>query len=158
ARGSRRTGLRRQSWGPALAAAAVLVLLLGGLSLFLAWRLRGLDQQVAAQAQVLTLLADPAAKDVALTGSTAGRARLVFDPARRQGALVASGLLNPGRQSVYQVWLIAGQKPESAAVFRPAQAQATVIPVGADFSRYQTVAISIEPGPSGSPQPTTAPI
>ncbi len=53
---------------------------------------------------------------------------------------------------VYQVWLIADGKPAPVGTVGP-DGYATV----ADISKYQTFAITVEPGPIGSDTPTTAP-
>ena len=140
------------------AAAAVLLLFLAGLGVSLNRQLTAFSARLAAQEQVLALLAAPSARSVPLTGTVTAGVRFVYDPDRGRGALVVSDLRDPGRESVYQVWLIAGTQPESAGVFRPAPGQPIVLPVTADFSRYQAVAISVERAPSGALQPTTAPI
>ena len=141
-----------QRWGLALgAAAAAVIIVLAGLGV-------ALDRRLAAQEQTLALLASPSAKTTVLAGTVPGNVRLVYDPERRQGALVVSDLRDPGANLVYQVWLIAGQQAESAGIFRPAPGRPLIIPLSADFLRYRLVAISVEPGPRGSPQPTTTPI
>jgi len=148
-----------QRWGLALGAAAVAVIIaLAGLGVALDRRLAAVQERLAAQEQTLALLASPSAKTAALAGTVPGNVRLVYDPERRQGALVVSDLRDPGANLVYQVWLIAGQQPESAGIFRPSPGRPLIIPLSADFLRYRLVAISIEPGPRGSPQPTTTPI
>jgi len=121
-------------------------------------RLAALNAHAAVDAQVLALLASPGAKTVALTGSVPGSVRLVFDQASGRGALVVSGLRDPGREFVYQLWLVAGTKPTSAGVFRPAPDQPVIVTVGPDLNRYNAVAISVERGPSGALSPTSAPV
>ena len=149
----------RRGWALGLAAAAALVLLiLAGLGVSLGRQLTAISTRLAAQEQVLALLAAPSARSVSLTGSVTAAVRFVYDPDRGRGALVVSDLQDPGREFVYQLWLIAGTQPESAGTFRPAPGRPVVLPLVADFSRYQAVAISIERAPSGAPQPTTTPI
>lgn len=148
-----------QRWGLALgAAAAAAIIVLAGLGVVLDRRLAAVQERLTAQEQTLALLASPSAKTAVLAGSVPANARLVYDPERRQGALVVSDLRDPGANLVYQIWLIAGQQPESAGIFRPAPGRPVIIPLAADFLRYKLVAISVEPGPRGSPQPTTTPI
>lgn len=147
-------------WGlrvGAAAAALVVVLAIGG-SITLNRRLAVLQQQLTTQEQALVLLTNPAARTTVLTGSLPGNVRLVYDPGQRRGALVVSDLRDPGANLIYQVWLIAGQQPESAGLFRPAPGGPVIVPLAADFLRYQLVAISVEPAPRGSLQPTTTPI
>ena len=149
----------RRGWVVGVAAAAaVLLLVLAGLGVSLSRQLMALSARLAAQERVLALLAAPSARSVPLTGTVAAAVRFVYDPDRGLGALVVSDLRDPGRESVYQLWLIAGAQPESAGVFRPLPGQPIVLPVTADFSRYQAVAISIERAPSGALQPTTTPV
>jgi anti-sigma-K factor RskA len=140
------------------AAAALAVAVLGSVSLSLERRVAAMRGETAAETRLLSLLASPSAKTVGLAGTTAGSVRLVFAPGRAEGVLVVSGLPDPGGRSVYQVWLISGPRPESAGVFRPSGGAPTVVPVDANVSRYRAVAISVEPGPRGSPQPTTRPV
>lgn len=140
------------------AAAAVLLLVLAGLGVSLNQQLAALSSRLTAQEQVLVLLAAPSARSVSLTGSVTAAVRFVYDPDRGRGALVVFDLRDPGSGLVYQLWLIAGTQPESAGVFHPVPGQPVVLPVSADFTRYQAVAVSVERGPSGAPQPTTTPI
>jgi Anti-sigma-K factor rskA/Putative zinc-finger len=140
------------------AAAALLLVVLAGLGVSLSRQLTALSTRLAVQEQVLALLSSPSARSVSLSGSVTGAARFVYDPNQGRGALVVSDLRDLGREFVYQLWLIAGTQPESAGVFRPTLGQPVVLPLAADFSRYQAVAISVERAPSGAPQPTTTPI
>jgi len=149
----------RRGWTVGLAVAAALVLLtLAGLGVSLGRQLAAISTRLAAQEQVLALLAAPSARSVSLTGSVPAAVRFVYDPDRGRGALVVSDLQDPGREFVYQLWLIAGTQPESAGTFRPASGRPVVLPLVADFSRYQAVAISVERGPTGALQPTTTPV
>ncbi len=60
--------------------------------------------------------------------------------------------LAPGQ--VYEVWLIGDAAPVPAGVFAE---PTTEYAVAVDPERYQALALTIEPGPLGSPGPTTAP-
>jgi anti-sigma-K factor RskA len=154
-------------WWPFGLAAAAAVILLLGLGLLVEYqRARVLTAQVgllsarlAAQERVLAVLSSPTGRTAALSGSVQANVRFMYDRATGQGALVVTDLRDPGARLVYQVWLITGQEPQSMGVFRPAAGQAIVIPVNADFRRYQAVAISVEQGPQGSAAgPTSAPV
>jgi anti-sigma-K factor RskA len=148
-----------RDWAIGLAAAAVAIIVATVLTAArFGQEAELLKQRIAAQEHVLAILAGPAAKTTVLTGSIEAGVRFVYDPARGQGALVVADLRDPGRQLVYQLWLVAGAGPESAGVFRPAPGRPVVIPVRADFGKYQAVAISIERAPFGAAQPTTTPI
>lgn len=84
-----------------------------------------------------------------------GTGTLLYLPKQQQAIVVVNGLppLPPGQ--VYQVWLIQNGTPSGAGVLQTPTGE-TALRV--DLSRYQMVAITIEPGPSGSPAPTTPPI
>lgn len=153
--GPRRAPSPPRAWMLGLAAAAALIVLLGGIDVSLKQRLAELTRT---QAQLVTLLASPSARTAILAGTSPATVRLVFDPTSRRGALVATGLGDPGRGLVYQLWLVVRQKPESAGVFRPAPGRLTIVPVAADFDRYDAVAITVERAPRGAPRPTTTPI
>ncbi|HEV2281594.1 MAG TPA: anti-sigma factor [bacterium] len=147
-----------RGWATALAAAAAVIIALAGIAVSLEQRLTALATRTASEAQALALLADPASRVVTLSGSAAGSVRFVFDPATGRGALVATGLRDPGPDLVYQLWLVAGAAPRSAGVFRPTSGTPVIVAVGADFPRYQAVAISIEHGPSGATRPSASPV
>ena len=158
--------LRPRLWMAGLAAAAALILVLGGATLYQAQRLRALTAHIGAlsarlvaQERILAVLSSPTSRTAMLSGSVQANVRFVYDPASGQGALVVTDLRDPGASFVYQVWLVAGQEPQSAGVFRPIPGQPVVIPVSADFRKVQAVAISIEQGPRGSSAgPTSPPI
>jgi anti-sigma-K factor RskA len=143
--------------GAAAAAAALIIVASLAASRF-SHEVSLLQQRVARQEQILSVLTGPGAKTTALAGSVQANVKFVYDPARGQGALVVMDLRDPGRQQVYQLWLISGTTPESAGVFRPEAGRPVVVPVRADFTRYQAVAVSIERAPFGALRPTTNPI
>jgi anti-sigma-K factor RskA len=153
-------------WKLGLAAAAAAILVLGAGLLAEYHRTRVLTAQVgvlssriAAQERVLVVMSSPTGRTATLSGSVRANVHFMYDRATGQGALVVTDLRDPGSRLVYQLWLVAGQEPQNMGVFRPAAGQAIVIPVNADFRRYQAVAISVEPGPQGSAAgPTTTPI
>ncbi|MGH2373747.1 MAG: anti-sigma factor [bacterium] len=148
-----------RTWIMGVAAlAAALAVVFAGLTLSLNQRLAALNDRLAAQERVLALLANTESKTAALSGTVSANVRFVYHPGTRQGALVVTDLGDPGAEQVYQLWLIAGQEPESAGVFRPVAGRPIIVPVRADFSRYQAVAISVERGPLGAARPSSAPI
>lgn len=142
----------------AFAAGLALILLLTSLAIFLEQRLVALERRVEEQTKVLVLLASPSVKTIRLTGSVPGNVRLVYDPSTRHGAVVVVGLQDPGQGRVYQLWLVAGEKPESVGVFRPEPGRPVIVAVEGDFVRSQAIAVSIERAPAGAPSPTTTPV
>lgn len=148
-----------RAWAIGMAAAAAALVIVASLTAARFSReVILLEQRLARQEQILSVLTGPAAKTAVLAGSVQANVKFVYDPSRGEGALVVTDLRDPGRQQVYQLWLVAGSTPESAGVFRPEAGRPFVVPVRADFTRYQVVAISIERAPFGASQPTAAPI
>ncbi len=153
-----RTRERAGLWPAAFAVAASLAIILGGLAY--TWRLRvvALEDRLARQEQVVALLTNPAARAATLQGTAPGRVRLIYDPLGRQGALLVSDLQDPGAGFVYQLWLIADGQADSAGVFRPVPGRPLILPLIADFARYQMVAVTVERGPSGVQRSANPPV
>ena len=82
---------------------------------------------------------------------------LVYLPKEHTATLVLRQLppLPAGR--VYQVWLIKGGSPQPAGVFQPAADASASVLIKDQPPAYDTVAVTQEPGPDGSPAPTTSP-
>jgi anti-sigma-K factor RskA len=148
----------RRLWVAGLAAAAALAVVFAGLSLALYRELVAQRAELARQGQLIAMLGSPSTRAVTLQGTVEGNVRFVYDPDRGQGMLVVTQLRDPGRGFVYQLWLVAGQTPESAGVFRPTPARPVLLPVTADLRRYGAVAVSIERAPAGAPRPTAPPV
>ena len=97
-------------------------------------------------------------RTVTLRGTAPGQVTLVYQPGRTDAILLASGIPNPGLGKVYELWY----QPASGAAMRPAgvfngSGGSAVIPVSVGRS-FVLVAVTVEPGPKGSPHPTTNPI
>ena len=89
----------------------------------------------------------------------AGPDRAVFvQPQNGSQAFVVADGLTPQAGKVYQLWLINSGGPVSAGVFPVAGTGVQVWHVPHPTRGFPTAAVTIEPGPSGSRQPTTAPI
>lgn len=80
-------------------------------------------------------------------------ANLQYDPNTKLLMLSTTNMPAAPADHVYQVWMIGANGPESAGMMGP-DGFATMM----DASSYKTLAITVEPGPSGSPGPTTDPI
>ncbi|MGC4108734.1 MAG: anti-sigma factor [Thermomicrobiales bacterium] len=80
-------------------------------------------------------------------------ATLRYDPDTRLLVLSTTNMPAAPADHVYQVWLIDTNGPVSAGTMGP-DGYATFLSPG----EYQTLAITVEPGPNGSPGPTTDPI
>ncbi len=120
--------------------------------------LAGLREAVAAQAQVLHVLAGPHTLTAALAPQEGfvGSGRVVVDAATGDGAIVLSGLADPGQGRAYELWAIRGDRPpEPSGVFafepgRPLAARITPVVRANEVTAF---AVSIEPS-AGSASPT----
>ncbi len=79
---------------------------------------------------------------------------LTYLPDRRVAILTVRDLPPLPPEQVYQVWLIGDAAPVPSGVFAERTAE---VAVAVDAERYQALALTIEPGPLGSPGPTTVP-
>ena len=144
------TPARRSRFVPRSAtpwAAAAVVLLAVSLGL-LGWNLR-LQQDLGRREAVETFALRPSPAAPGASG------RLTYLEDRRVLILAVRDLppLAPGR--VYEVWLIRDGAPAPAGVFAASTAEHAVV---ADPGRYEALAITVEPGPLGSPSPTGEPL
>jgi anti-sigma-K factor RskA len=102
----------------------------------------------------------PAAiRTLTLSGNVQGQLTLVYQPGHTEARLVGSGLADPGAGKVYELWYQPSPdaKMVPAGVFTPSKGSVQGAPVTVGSS-FDLVAVTIEPGPDGSPQPTQQPI
>jgi anti-sigma factor RsiW len=142
-----RGGFRTPAW---MKIAAVLaVLLIGSL---LAWNIALRNDESGDQGTVVGQLAPaPDAPDQA----TGGEVRYLADDQVMLIELHDLPALAEGE--VYQLWLIRGDAVSPAGTFQPNPTDPTTVAVTANPDQYDTLAITREPGPIGSPGPTTKP-
>lgn len=127
---------------PWAAAAAILLLLTAGL---LIWNLR-LQQQINAIGTPVTIALAPT--DAAPGAS--GEVR--YDPNAQLFLVDVRDLPPLPEGDVYQLWLIDESGAVPAGVFDESTDEHAVV---ADRSQYQAIAVTAEPGPLGSPAPTS---
>jgi anti-sigma-K factor RskA len=143
----------RQRRLPASYAAAAVLLLALGLGL-LGWNLALQREVRQAQAERDAARQALATTRWQLAAASAGQqisGEVVYLPARQQAVVVVNGLPPLASGQVYQIWLIReGAAPQPETVFLTG---ATA--VQANLAQYQTLAITIEPGPTGSAAPTS---
>lgn len=112
----------------------------------LAWNIQ-LREDTAGQAVETIVLrpADNPAGDVGIA---------YYIPEEQVFVVAPRELPRLGAGEVYQVWLIDGGGPVPAGVLTRAGDR---VAIAADRALYQAIAITVEPGPLGSPQPTSDP-
>jgi anti-sigma-K factor RskA len=91
----------------------------------------------------------------ALAPAPGAQARVVWNASARQTVILATGLQQPPAGKAYELWVIAGQKPVPAGVFKldPRGRAVVTLPWADDTSRAQTFAVTLEPE-AGTPAPT----
>ena len=151
-------------WAGLAAAAALLVVVNLQLSTTrqelraLQGRLATLQTQLAEREETLRFLSDPSVRYVSLGGlkpTPDASAWLLWNPATRQGLLLARGLPSAPTGQAYELWAIAGAEPVPAGVF-PVDAAGRALlrlaslPAGHTFDAF---AVTLEPA-GGVAKPT----
>jgi anti-sigma-K factor RskA len=155
---------RASPWVARLAAAAAIV----AVAALSAWNLNLRDQnagyrdRVTALEQATRLLNEPGTAKVTLEGSAAGaQATVLAAPAQDRGVLIVENLPPLQRDKVYELWGIPGRgtgRPQRAVIIVPLQEGPQTLEFRVPIQRDTVFAITEEPGPDGSEQPTTRPI
>jgi anti-sigma-K factor RskA len=131
-----------------LSAAAVLAIGLGALGVGIALRpppVTSTAEQVFAASDVRTVSGE-------LPGG--GTATLVFSHEKDAGVLVMNNVPPPEPGTVYQMWLVGDEGPESAGTMDAKAVAPSTTAVLPDLGDSQTLAFTVEPG-SGSERPTS---
>jgi anti-sigma-K factor RskA len=147
----------------AAAAAIVLVAALSVWNLNLRDENAGYRDRVTALEQATRLLNEPNTSLATLKGSTQAQATVLASTAQGRGVLIVDNLPPLQRDKVYELWGIpdgGNGRPQKAHVFtvplRPQGVQ--TLEFDLPIQRDMVFAITEEPGPQGSDQPTTEPI
>jgi anti-sigma-K factor RskA len=142
---------RIKRWQTAvLAAAAAVVIGLGALGVGLALRPAATvstAEQVFAAPDVRTISGD-------IPGG--GTATVVFSREKNAGVLVMNNVTPPKTGTVYQMWLVGTDGPESAGTMDATAVAPSTTAVLPDLGDSKALAFTVEP-PGGSQQPSTAP-
>jgi anti-sigma-K factor RskA len=146
-----------------VAAAAVLAVV--ALSL---WNLSLRDQnaiyreRVAALERAAELVNEPSPALVALDGRGGGRATVIASTRQDRGVLLVEDLPPLQRNRVYELWGVPGgdfDQAEKALVFVPLRRQGTqTLEFQVPIQPGTAFAITEEPGPDGSDEPTSDPL
>lgn len=140
----RRQGQRRNFL---LAAAAAVIVALGGIIVATQWPAtsdRPASERVFAAEDVRTSSGE-------LDGG--GTATVVFSQTEDAGVLVMNNVAPPSEGTVYQMWLLGPEGPESAGTMTPEDVAPSTTAVLEDLSGATALGFSIEPT-GGSAQPT----
>jgi hypothetical protein len=143
-RARRQRRVRWQQVAAIVAAAAIVAF--GGLSYALAHRLHSSNQEIARQRQFIAALGAPVLTTVPMVavGSDAKAGGQLYVAASGHSAgLVLTGLTNPGGD-IYQLWLIVNNVPSPLVAFRPDPAGEALVPINADLSQMQAIAVTLE--------------
>lgn len=138
-------------------AAAVLVLVVIGLTAVIANLNARLDDLEALTTPVAEVLTAPDAITLSAAGPGESTMRLVASPTRGEGVFLVGGMEQAPSDHVYQLWLLRGDAAVPAGLLEvDDRGQGAHVMTG-DMSDVSAVALTIEPA-GGSPQPTTEPI
>ncbi len=143
-----RTGRGRLALLAGVAAAAV-VTAVGGL----AFALVQADQRADRAEQVAQVLADDDAVVVDLTGDLATTLRVAWSAEEDATVLLADGLAPVGEDQTYELWVLGGDAPVPAALFRPDDGGELRVRVEGLVPERDQLAVTVEPA-GGSPAPT----
>ncbi len=93
------------------------------------------------------------------TGSMSGASgQAIVLPDNGSTLINFQGLPQLGSNRVYEVWLIPKQgAPVAAGVFSPETDGSKVTLITRRLGGFKAIAVTVEPGPTGSPQPTQQP-
>jgi anti-sigma-K factor RskA len=86
-----------------------------------------------------------------------GTATVMFSRDRNAGVLVMNNVPPPSPGTVYQMWLLGGNRPVSAGTMGTAAVAPSTTATLTNLGSSTALAFTVEPG-TGSPQPTSAPL
>jgi hypothetical protein len=114
------------------------------------------EQQLDAQQSALAALTGEG-EQFQFTATLPGAGGSVLRQDNGVVTLVVHGL-PPAEDMTYQVWALRDGRPQSLGVFEPHASGRTVVPIDGGLQDVDAVAVTLEPGPSGSPGPTSEPV
>ncbi len=99
------------------------------------------------------VIAAPDARVIEVEAPAGTTASLTFSPDRMQAVFTADDLADPGDDSTYQLWVIAGDVPRPAGTFVPDDDGSVQVLLDEEVETGQIIGLTIEPE-GGSPAPT----
>jgi hypothetical protein len=147
----------RRAWRERLLlpAAAVMAVVVAGLSIVVGNLNRRLDEVVAAD-RVASVVAAADLQTWDARMPDGGTVRVVYSATRGEGWFLADGMAATAADETYELWLIDDQGPSPAGLFQAADGRAAHAFTG-DVEGVQAIGVTVEPA-SGSRQPTSDPI
>lgn len=137
------------------AIAATIVALIGAVALAIALGRSGDEERILDPRAAHILAESPAAIPLIADEATDAYGTLFVAPDATEALLVVDDLPRSERDTVYQVWLIRDGIRTSGGVFTvEGYNAATIVSAPEPLSSYQSMGITVEPGPDGSPEPT----
>ncbi|MGH7869687.1 MAG: anti-sigma factor [Candidatus Dormibacteraceae bacterium] len=115
-----------------------------------------LTSQLTGSRQLATTQYQLAAASPTLSSS---KGQVISLPRQQLGLINLQNLPQPGEGKIYELWLknTSGQMVPSQT-FRPDSDGSKLLLLNQDLAQYSLLAMTAEPGPQGSPQPTEKPI
>lgn len=147
----------RRAWMDRLVmpAAAVMAIIVAGMSIVVGNLNRRLDEVVSAtDVAAVAAAADLQTWDTELPDG--GSARIVYSANRGEGWFLADGMAPVESGKVYELWMIDDQGPAPAGLFTSSEGRVAHAFTGS-VDQVAAMAVTVEPA-SGSPQPTTDPL
>jgi anti-sigma-K factor RskA len=147
-------------WQRVLAAAAVLVMILGGV---LVWQVVTQEDEKTEKDPITEIMDDPNSSHIQLTGMEEHpdvQGELVIAPGYQRAVLSLANLQKQPSGMAYQLWFVRNGERISGGVFYPEAAspeRPMLVLLPEDFASYQWLGITIEPE-QGSEEPTSPPV
>lgn len=148
----------RPWWAGVLApAAAIVVVLLVGVSFLVADLYDRIDELEATSTQVEEVLAAPDAQTITVEGEEGSFARVVASASRGEAVFLADGMSPLDAEQTFQLWLIDEEGADPAGLFDVDEQGRTTQVLAGDLRTAAAIGVTVEPA-GGSPQPTTDPV
>lgn len=145
-------------WNGMLAtAAAIVAVLVVGVSLLVANLNQRIDELETATSDMAEMLAAPDAQSLAAEGPDGSFARVVLSASRGEAMFLADGMDPAPHEHTYELWVIDDEGAHSAGLFDVDETGRVTQLMSGDMERAAAIGVTVEPE-GGSPQPTTEPV
>lgn len=145
-------------WNGMLAtAAAIVAVLLVGVSLLVANLNERIDELETATSDMAEMLAAPDAQTLAAQGPEGSFARVILSASRGEAMFLADGMDPAPQEHTYELWVIDDEGAHPAGLFDVDDSGRVTQLLSGDMERAAAIGVTVEPE-GGSPEPTTEPI